>query len=70
VLEADYTHPDTLDKALSGVDMPMFISGSEIGQRVAQHRNIIDAAKKNYRMAGPSSPRIALFLHSGNIWWQ
>ncbi len=45
VREADYTRPDTLDKALAGVNTLLMISGSEIGQRVAQHRNIIDAAK-------------------------
>ncbi len=46
VREADYTRPETLDKALAGVDTLLMISGSEVGQRVAQHRNIIDAAKK------------------------
>ncbi len=46
VREADYARPETLDKALSGMDTLLFISGSEIGQRVAQHRNIIEAAKK------------------------
>ena len=46
VREADYTRPETLDKALAGVDTLLMISGSEVGQRVAQHCNIIDAAKK------------------------
>lgn len=46
VREADYTRPDTLNKALAGIDTLMMISGSEIGQRVAQHRNVIDAAKQ------------------------
>lgn len=46
VREADYTHPGTLDKALAGVDTLLMISGSEVGQRVAQHRNLIEAAKK------------------------
>ncbi len=46
VREADYTRPETLDNALSDVDTLMFISGSEIGQRTVQHRNIIEAAKK------------------------
>jgi NAD(P)H dehydrogenase (quinone) len=45
VREADYTRPDTLGKALAGVDTLLMISGSEIGQRVAQHRNVINAAK-------------------------
>lgn len=46
VREADYNRPDTLDKAFAGVDTLMMISGNEIGQRVAQHHNIIEAAKK------------------------
>lgn len=46
VREADYTRPDTLDKALTGVETLLMISGSEVGQRVAQHRNVIEAAKK------------------------
>lgn len=46
VREADYTRPDTLNKALAGVDTLLMISGSEVGQRVAQHRNVIEAAKK------------------------
>ncbi|WP_426197643.1 SDR family oxidoreductase [Massilia sp. DWR3-1-1] len=44
VREADYTRPDTLGNALAGIDTLLMISGSEVGQRVAQHRNIIDAA--------------------------
>lgn len=46
VRKADYTRPDTLDEALAGVDTLLMISASEAGQRVAQHRNIIDAAIK------------------------
>lgn len=46
VREADYTRSDTLDKAFAGVDTLLMISGSEVGQRLAQHRNIIDAARK------------------------
>lgn len=46
VREADYTRPDTLDKAMAGVHTLLMISGSEVGERVAQHRNIIEAAKK------------------------
>ena len=44
--EADYTKPDTLAKALPGIDTLLLISSSEIGQRDVQHRAIIDAAKK------------------------
>ena len=46
VHEADYTKPDTLDAAFAGVDRLLLISSSEVGQRVAQHRNVIDAAKR------------------------
>lgn len=46
VREADYTRPDSLDKALVGIDMLLMISGSEVGQRLAQHRNVIEATKK------------------------
>lgn len=46
VREADYEKPDTLDKALQGVDTLLLISSSEVGRRAVQHGNIIDAAKK------------------------
>lgn len=45
VRQADYTQPDTLRAALAGVDKLLLISSSEVGQRVAQHRAVIDAAK-------------------------
>ena len=46
VREADYARPETLAPALAGVDTLLLISSSEIGQRAAQHRNVIDAAKR------------------------
>jgi len=46
VREANYTRPDTLGAALAGVETLLLISSPEIGQRVAQHRNAIDAAKR------------------------
>ncbi|NVN31145.1 SDR family oxidoreductase [Endobacter medicaginis] len=42
---ADYTRPDTLAAAFSGIDRLLLISGNEIGQRVVQHGHVIDAAK-------------------------
>ncbi len=42
---ADYARPETLASALAGVGRLLLISGSEIGQRTAQHRNVIAAAK-------------------------
>ena len=38
--------PETLASALTGVDTLLLISSSEIGGRTAQHRNVIEAAKK------------------------
>jgi NAD(P)H dehydrogenase (quinone) len=46
VREADYGKPETLDRALDGVDTLLLISSNEVGQRAAQHRNVIEAAKK------------------------
>ncbi len=45
VREGDYDKPETLASALAGVDTLMFISGSEVGQRVRQHGNVLEAAK-------------------------
>lgn len=44
--EADYNNPEALNQALNGVDTLLLISGSEVGKRVAQHKNVIEAAKK------------------------
>lgn len=44
--EFDYTKPDMLGLALAGIDTLLLISGSDIGQRAAQHANVIEAAKK------------------------
>lgn len=45
--EADYDKPDTLNRALEGIDTLLLISGSEVGKRASQHKHIIDAAKQN-----------------------
>ncbi|MEV7395570.1 SDR family oxidoreductase [Aeromicrobium sp. NPDC092404] len=44
---ASYDDPDALKSALAGVDQVLLISGSEVGKRVQQHRNVIDAAIVN-----------------------
>lgn len=44
--EADYSKPETLEKALVGIDALLLISSNEIGQRAVQHRNVIAAAQK------------------------
>lgn len=46
VRTADYHHPATLEAALAGIDTLLLISGNELGQRAAQHANVINAAKK------------------------
>jgi NAD(P)H dehydrogenase (quinone) len=46
VREADYTKPETLNLALAGVDTLLLISSSQIGGRIAKHRNVIEIAKK------------------------
>lgn len=45
VRQADYNEPDALAAAFAGVDRVLLISGSEVGQRVEQHRNVVDAAR-------------------------
>lgn len=42
---ADYTDPASLKEALAGVDRVLLVSSSAVGERVAQHANVIDAAK-------------------------
>ncbi|MEO8057773.1 MAG: SDR family oxidoreductase [Burkholderiales bacterium] len=46
VRQADYTRPAALDAALAGAQKLLLISSSEVGQRVAQHRAVIDAAMR------------------------
>jgi NAD(P)H dehydrogenase (quinone) len=46
VRQGDYTQPAALGQALQGVDKLLLISSSEVGQRVPQHRNVIDAARQ------------------------
>lgn len=43
---ADYSRPETLDAAFAGIDTLLLISSSEVGARAAQHRAVIDAAKR------------------------
>ncbi|WP_423147995.1 SDR family oxidoreductase [Rubrolithibacter danxiaensis] len=46
VRKADYDHPETLEPALNGIDTLFLISASEVGKRIVQHKNIIEAAKR------------------------
>jgi NAD(P)H dehydrogenase (quinone) len=47
VRDANYDEAETLERALSGIDTLLLISGSEVGKRSTQHRNVIQAAQKN-----------------------
>lgn len=44
---ASYDDEASLQQALAGVHTLMFISSSELGQRVAQHRNVVQAARRS-----------------------
>jgi NAD(P)H dehydrogenase (quinone) len=46
VRRADYEDPATLDWAFKAAEKILFISGNELGKRIAQHRTVVDAAKK------------------------
>lgn len=49
VRQADFTQPDSLNKAFSGIDRMLLISSTPNEQypRTRQHQNVIEAAKKN-----------------------
>jgi NAD(P)H dehydrogenase (quinone) len=46
VRRADYARPETLGPALSGAEKVLLVSGSEVGQRLPQHRAVVEAAKR------------------------
>jgi len=46
VRKADYNDPATLDAAFAGAEKILLISSSEVGQRLPQHRNVIEAARR------------------------
>jgi NAD(P)H dehydrogenase (quinone) len=45
VKHVDYEDVDALTEAFAGADKVLFISGSEPGKRIAQHTNVVNAAK-------------------------
>jgi len=55
----DFEKPETLDAAFSGADALLLVSGSEVGQRIPQHRNAIEAATRANvgRIVYTSAPR-------------
>ncbi|HEX6373141.1 MAG TPA: SDR family oxidoreductase [Longimicrobium sp.] len=46
VRRADYSDLESLVAALQGVEKLLFVSGSEAGQRIPQHRNVVEAARQ------------------------
>jgi NAD(P)H dehydrogenase (quinone) len=67
VRRADYTDPAGLNEAIAGADTLLLVSGSEMGQRVAQHRNAVDAARDAgvsliVYTSAPKADRTALLL--------
>jgi NAD(P)H dehydrogenase (quinone) len=44
VRHGDYADPASLGAALAGTDVLVLVSSNEIGQRLPQHRNVVDAA--------------------------
>lgn len=46
VRRGSYDEPSSLDAAFEGAERLIFISGSEVGKRVAQHAAVVDAAKR------------------------
>lgn len=47
IVYGDYAKEESLLKALKSVNRLLLISGSEVGQRVAQHQSVVAAAKEN-----------------------
>ncbi|MEC8080894.1 MAG: SDR family oxidoreductase [Pseudomonadota bacterium] len=45
VRKADYTDPASLKAAMNGIKRVVLVSSSEVGQRAAQHQNVINAAQ-------------------------
>lgn len=60
VLKGDYDRPETLDRAFAGAERVLLISSNALGNRVTQHRNAVDAAKR----AGVSRIAYTSVLHA------
>ena len=57
IRRSDYTDSASLDAAFQGAEKVLLISSSEVGQRLAQHRNAIDASRGGCSMTHASSAR-------------
>ncbi|MYM33247.1 NmrA family NAD(P)-binding protein [Duganella sp. FT94W] len=60
VRHADYNDPASLDQAFEGASKVLLISSNDLGNRVPQHRNVIDAAAR----AGVSLLAYTSVLHA------
>jgi NAD(P)H dehydrogenase (quinone) len=58
--QGNYDDPASLDTAFSGAERLLLISSNAVGQRVPQHRNVIEAAKR----AGVSRIAYTSVLHA------
>lgn len=47
VRRADYTQKDLLDAAFEGVERLLLVSSNDVGQRLPQHRSVVEAARKS-----------------------
>jgi len=45
IVVGDYDDYDSLIKAFSGIDKLLFVSGSEMKNRITQHKQVVKAAK-------------------------
>ena len=45
IREGDYNHSDSLVRAFRGVDRLLFVSGNDLGNRLTQQANVVNAAK-------------------------
>jgi NAD(P)H dehydrogenase (quinone) len=69
----DYNQPATLDAALAGIERVVLVSGNEVGQRVPQHRAVIEAAARagvkllayTSILRGPANPFLLAGEHRG-----
>ena len=57
---ADYDQPHTLDTAFAGIDRMLFVSSNDLVTRRAQHRNVVEAARR----AGLSLVAYTSVLHA------
>lgn len=60
VRAGDYAAPETLASAFDGAERLLLISSNAVGQRVPQHRNVIEAARR----AGVSRLAYTSILHA------